>query len=253
MKRLFCVLSLPVLLTAHLRGAEPTSPAPGGGEAPPPATTNSLLQHMETLLDETNRISYAIGVNLARNLKANFPSIHLDFFRLGIADVFDEEKLKLNEDRINESIARYNELSSAHVRQSFENFKAQNLAEAERFLEQNGKKEGVITLPSGLQYRVLSPGKGSPPRPDGIAMVQYHARNLAGQTVESTLTEARKGPVSIGISEAMPFMREALPQMPMGAKWELYVHPRFAYGEKGSKTVNPNELLIYSIEVVGMQ
>lgn len=247
------LLSAPLLLTAA-ENTPATSPSPAAPPAATPATgTNSLLEHMETLADETNRISYAIGVNIARNLKANFPAVNMDFLRLGLADVFDENRLKLDEDRINASIARYNELSTAHVKQQVADFKAANLRNAERFLEQNGKKDDVVTLPSGLQYRVLSPGKGVTPKPDGMAIVQYHGRALSGRTVDSTLDGSKKGPVYIAIKDALPFWREALTNMPLGAKWELYVHPKLAYGEKGNEHVEPNELLIYSVEVVGVQ
>jgi FKBP-type peptidyl-prolyl cis-trans isomerase len=208
---------------------------------------------METLADETNRISYAIGVNIARNLKANFPSVNLSFLRLGLDDVFNDEKLKMPEDYINASIARYNEISTAHVQKKVEDFKTVNLQNAERFLEQNGKKEGVVTLPSGLQYRVLSPGQGSTVKPDATVMAEVHGKTLAGYTVESTLAGERRGPTSIRVSEALPFLKEALSQMSLGTKWELYVHPKLAHGETGSEKVAPNELLIYSIEIVGIQ
>jgi FKBP-type peptidyl-prolyl cis-trans isomerase FklB len=234
--------------------AQTTAPATPAADAPA-RKPNSLLEHMETLADETNRISYSIGVNVARNLQANFPSVNVDFFILGFQDVLirTNEHLKLSENYINQSIARYNELSTAHVRQKVQDFKAENLKHAEEFLEINGKKEGVVTLPSGLQYHVISPGKGPTPKPDGVAIVQYHGHTLAGNTVDSTLIGDNRGPKQMVIKEALPFWQEVLPKMPLGAKWELYVPPKLAYGDKGSDRVPPNELLVYSVEVVGLQ
>lgn len=222
-------------------------------EVAPGSQPNQLLENMETLLSETNRISYAIGVNVARNLKANFPQLHLEFFLLGLKDIFDENRLKLSEDDINRSIARYNELSTSHVQKQVNDFKADSLQNAEKFLEQNGKKEGIVTLPSGMQYRVLSPGNGPMPKEDGMAIVEYHAKAINGQTVDSTLVGDNKGPASIMVKNALPFWREVLPKMPLGAKWELYVHPKLAYGATGSAKVPANTLLIYSAEIVGIQ
>ncbi len=224
-------------------------------EGAPATKPNALLGSMETLLSETNRISYAIGVNVARNLQANFPQLNLDFFLLGLRDVLSNDRLKLNEDEINRAIARYNEISTSHVKKQVNDFKADNLQIAERFLGQNGAKEGVVTLPSGLQYRVISPGSTNTPlpKPEGTAMVQYHGRALSGRTVDTTLEGDKKGALSISIKDALPFWREILPKMAIGAKWEIYIHPKLAYGEKGSDKVAPNELLIYSVEVEGLQ
>ncbi len=225
-------------------------------EAAPAVKANALLESMETFLSETNRISYSIGINVARNLEANFPQLNLDFFLLGLRDVLDKSpRLRLNEDEINRSIARYNEVSTAHVQKKFNDFKADNLQIAERFLEQNRAKEGVVTLPSGLQYRVLSPGTPNAPFPkeDGMAIVEYHGKALNGRQVESTLTGTQRGPVTIQIKDALPFWREALPKMAIGAKWEIYIHPKLAYGETGGGKAEPNELLIYTVELVGIQ
>lgn len=243
----FCLLAVATLATAPLRAAD---------EAPPAARQGSLLDNMETFLSETNRISYSIGVNIARNLEANFPQLNFDFFLLGLKDVLEKkQKLGIPEDEINRSIARYNEISTAHVQKKFNDFKADNLQIAERFLEHNRAKEGVVTLPSGLQYRVLSPGdpKNPMPKEDGSALVEYHGKSGSGRTVDSTLATEKRGPVTIVIKDALPFWREILPKMAVGSKWEVYIHPKLAYGEKGGPKVEPNELLIYQVEVVGMQ
>lgn len=249
----FCPLAVALsLATTAVHAAEepPAKTNPADGDS------NSLLQHMETLLSETNRVSYSIGVNVARNLEANFPQLNLDFFLLGLRDVLEKNaRLRLTEDEINRSIARYNEISTSHVKKKFNDFKADNLQIAERFLEHNRTQEGVRTLPSGLQYRVLSEGSKEAPLPkeNGSAIVDYHGKALSGRTVQSTLTSDPRVPVTIAIKDALPFWREILPKMPIGAKWEVFIHPKFAYGENGGPNVEPNELLIYSVEVVGVQ
>lgn len=247
----FLIAVAAIALASTVRGADS---APATPEAEKPAAgSENLAPHIETLANETNRISYAIGVNIARNLRANFTVVNPDFLKLGITDVLEGGRVKLNEDTINASIARYNELANSHVKEKVEDFKAENLRNAERFLNQNGQKEGVTTLPSGLEYRVISPGKGATAKPDGVAVVQYHGRNLMGMAVDSTLDGSKKGPDYIQIKDALPFWKEVLTKMPLGAKWEIYVPPQLAYGDKGHDKIAPNELLIYQVEVVGVQ
>ena len=106
----------------------------------PGSQPNQLLENMDTLLSETNRISYAIGVNVARNLKANFPQLHLEFFLLGLKDIFDENRLKLSEDDINRSIARYNEVSTSHVQKQVNDFKADSLRMPKSSSNKTGRK-----------------------------------------------------------------------------------------------------------------
>ena len=222
--------------------------------------STNLLQYVETLSNQTNQISYTLGVNIARNLQARFPAINVDFLQLGLQDVFTTQKLKMSDQAISQALVQYEQISTAHVQQTLEELKSQNLAEAKRYLEENGKKESVVSLPSGLQYRIISPGQGPKPSPDGIATVQLHVMtppssdgSRPGRTVESTLEGAQNDPVQIDIGNALPFWREALPMMSVGAKWELYVPPTLAYGESGSDKVNPNELLIYYVELVDVR
>lgn len=247
----FLIAATAITFASAVRGAD-SAPATTDA-AKPAADAQSLAPHIETLADETNRISYAIGVNIARNLRANFTVVNPDFLKLGITDVLENGRVKLNEDTINASIARYNELANSNVKKQVQDFKTENLRNAERFLNQNGQKEGVTTLPSGLEYRVISPGKGPIAKADGVAVVQYHGRNLMGMAVDSTLDGSKKGPDYIQLKDALPFWKEALTKMPLGAKWEIYVPPQLAYGDKGHDKIAPNELLIYQVEVVGVQ
>lgn len=252
MKHLHLWLAVLASFAVFTTQAAETPPAAKPAE---PARTqpNSLLEHMETLATESNRVSYAVGINIARNLQANYPDINLDFLLLGINDVYDGSRLKLSEDHINASIARYQETADRHVRSKVNSAASLNLENAEKFLEVNGKKDGVVITPTGLQYRVLSKGSGPAPKAEGAARVQLHGKAIGGRIVESTLVGDDRKARQIRPSDALPFWREALPQMPLGAKWELYIHPKLAYGEKGGEKVSPNELLIYTAEIVGIE
>jgi FKBP-type peptidyl-prolyl cis-trans isomerase len=209
------------------------------------------VPQMETLASVKNQMSYALGINIARNLQQNFPNANVDFLVLGLRDVFSGNPPKLNEERINASIAKYSEEAARVSRDRIERLTEEKLEKAEAFLEENGKKEGIVTTPSGLQYRIISQGAGPKARPDGNATINYTTRVMNGDIVESSVIDGVK-PVRIDMASTIPAWREALSEMPLGSKWDVYAHPKLAYGEKGTKAVGPNELLIFNIELLGV-
>ena len=221
------------------------------GEDETPFT--DVLPHVETLADETNKISYALGLNTARNLKYNFPDVHVEFFILALRDVLGNEQPKLNEHEINEAIAAYSTIVNKRDRQRAEGISNYNLKMAEKFLEVNGKKDGVVVTDSGLQYRVIAEGNGPAVADASDARITLTTKLLDGRIIESTAAPGRPKSVLITLKDAIPAWQEAIPQMKMGAKWEIYAHPRLAFGEEGGKNIGPNELLIFRIEVVGFQ
>lgn len=209
---------------------------------------------METFASETNRISYAIGVNTARNLLYAYPSVNFDFFVLGLRDAAADGTIKLSEDVLNASIARYSEEINRLARERYAQLTEKNLGDAEQFLETNGKKEDVVTTPSGLQYRIINAGSGPKAGTDRTATINCTTRLMDGNIIDSTLMNGVK-PVHIVVKTAIPAWKEALAEMQLGARWEIFAHPKFAYGEKGekSKKVGPNELLVFTIEMLGFQ
>ncbi len=253
--------SIFVLLTALAFPAFSQNPAPAAGDqgsADQPAGepvaqgATSVLPHMETLSSETNQVSYSIGVNLARNLQQNYPRAGIDFLILAIRDVYEGKPPRLSEDVLNASIVKYSQEAGRIARERVENLAESNLESAESFLNVNGRKEGVVTTPTGLQYRVISTGTGPKPSLEGSATINYTTRLANGDIIDSTVVDGVK-PVSVNMATTIPAWREALSQMPLGSKWEIYSHPKLAYGANGAKNIGPNELLIFSIEVVAVE
>lgn len=257
-KHLFVVVLGALLLpgasvSAQEKAASP-APAPAAAEGPaavaPAGNIENLRHRMETLDSETNRVSYAIGVNVARNILHNFPDLNLDFFNLAVYDVFQGgNRSKLSEDQLNASIARYSEVANERARMRVQDLQKYNLDAAEKFLEQNGKNEGVITTTSGLQYKVINPGSNAKVRAAGGARVHLHTTLLNGHIFDSTLIEKSEAR-EMTVAEQIPALREALPLMTVGSKWELFIHPKLAYGAEGGKGIGPNELLMMQLEIV---
>ncbi|MCZ6679578.1 MAG: FKBP-type peptidyl-prolyl cis-trans isomerase [Candidatus Poribacteria bacterium] len=127
-----------------------------------------------------------------------------------------------------------------------------NKRKGEAFLAANQQKEGVVTLPSGLQYRVIQEGNGETPRPHDTVVVQYRGTLINGKEFESS--NRRRGPSRYRVDRLIPDWTEALQLMKVGAKWQLFIPPHLAYGPTGTKRkIGPNATLIYEIELLAIQ
>ena len=129
---------------------------------------------------------------------------------------------------------------------------AQNLAQANAFLAANAKADGVTTLPSGLQYRVVQsgPAGGASPRADDRVLVNYEGKLLDGTVFDSSYQRGQ--PATFVVGQLIPAWTEALQKMKPGDTWMLYVPPGLAYGEKGAGPIPPNSALIFKIELIGI-
>lgn len=127
---------------------------------------------------------------------------------------------------------------------------AANLEKSKLFLEENAKKEGVKTLASGLQYRVLNAGTGQSPTAEDVVRVHYVGTLIDGSTFDSSV--ARGEPAEFGVGAVIPGWRQALQEMKVGDKWMLYIPPQLAYGERGAPggRIGPNEALIFEVELL---
>lgn len=121
----------------------------------------------------------------------------------------------------------------------------------EAFLVENGKKEGVKTLPSGLQYRVLKEGDGKHPKKNDTVVVHYKGTLIDGREFDSS--HKRGEPAKFGVTQVIKGWTEALQLMTEGAKWMLYIPSQLAYGDKGSsKLIGPNETLVFEVELIAV-
>jgi FKBP-type peptidyl-prolyl cis-trans isomerase FklB len=127
-----------------------------------------------------------------------------------------------------------------------------NKADGEKFLVENGKKEGVKTLPSGLQYKEIAPGTGKSPKTTDTVTTHYKGTLIDGTEFDSSYK--RGEPVSFPVSGVIAGWTEALQLMKEGAKWQLFVPPNLAYGERGAgREIGPNATLIFEVELISIQ
>lgn len=197
---------------------------------------------------ETQRINYSVGYQIGKDFKDQGVELDSPALVHGIRDALREGPPKMTEKEMNQTLV---DLKKKITALEIEKKKAQSekyRAEGKAFLEENGKKEGVVTLPSGLQYKVLKEGTGEKPAPDDTVTVKYHGTLLKEGKFETTDKEPK--PVTIPIANSIPAWREALPLMKKGAKWRLFVRPDLAFGHQGPMA---DRTVIYDVELTSIQ
>jgi FKBP-type peptidyl-prolyl cis-trans isomerase FklB len=204
------------------------------------------------LKDQKDKISYSVGVDIGNSLK-NLPvSVNLDLVVRGINDVLSASKLLMTEQEIRETMTVLQKELMDRYTEQMKVIGEKNKKEGELFLAVNKKKEGVITLPSGLQYRVLKAGTGKTPTDDDTVTVHY--RGILTDRTEFDSSYRRGQPATFAIKGVLPGWREALKLMQEGAKWEIFIPPNLAYGERGAGSlIGPNATLIFEVELISIQ
>ncbi len=191
--------------------------------------------------------SYSIGVLLGQNLASQVDLEGLDFETLakGVVDVLKGEGLEMSEDEANHKAQVFLQESAARMAA-----KAQ-AAESE-FLAENGKREGIVVRPSGLQYEVLVEGKGNVPKETDKVVAHYEGRLIDGKVFDSSYK--RNQPATFPVNGLIKGWQEALQIMPVGSKWRLYIPSNLGYGARGAGNDIPGgATLIFELELLQIQ
>ena len=194
--------------------------------------------------NELERVSYSIGINVATSIKSEgLDSINSFYISKGFQDVFENKDLAINIEESNKIIGEYfNKKQDA---------KNQRLAiDSKIFLEQNKQKDGVMTTESGLQYLILSEGRGNNPTLNDNVTVHYHGTLIDGTIFDSSVD--RKQPATFPLNGVIPGWQEALQMMSVGSKWKIFIPSELAYGESGAGTIGPNSTLIFEVELLSI-
>ncbi len=206
-------------------------------------------EQLKTVQDKT---SYAIGLNVGTNLARQGAEVDLDLFLQGVRDGMGGGELLL-------SPAEYRSTMKALTTRLKEKKKKKrgtdaknNLKQGQAFLAANKKKKDVVTLPSGMQYRIVKPGKGEKPKASDAVVTHYRGKLING--VEFDSSYSRKSPATFPVKGVIKGWTEALQLMRVGAKWELFIPSGLAYGKRGSgHQIGPNATLIFDIELLGIK
>lgn len=196
--------------------------------------------------NEIDSLSYSLGVNIASSMKTQgVEKINTAALSKAMDDVFASGELAIGEEAANGLIQAYfSKLQAA---------KAEEIsAPGKAFLEANKKKEGVVELPSGLQYRIIKEGNGPKPTLTDKVKTHYHGTTIDGKVFDSSVE--RGEPISFPVTGVIKGWTEALQLMPVGSKWELVIPYDLAYGERGSgPKIGPYATLIFEVELLGIE
>ena len=203
---------------------------------------------------QKDKLSYSIGLSVGHNLGRDSVAINPEAFLQGVLDAAKDSASRLmTEEQVRDCITTFQNEQRTKLEEGAKVAGEKNKKEGDAFLEQNKKQPGVVTLPSGLQYKVLVAGAGKTPRLSSTVTTQYSGKLIDGTEFDSSYKrgEAATFPVNgviKGWTEALQLMKE-------GAKWELYIPPDLAYGPAGTGdgTIPPNATLIFTIELIGVK
>lgn len=190
-----------------------------------------------------DKISYALGLSIGNNfLSSGIKKIDIKVFAKALEDVLNDNQPSMSYDEAKSVINDY-----------FTNLQAEKLDINEKagqeFLEINKKRQGVVTLPSGLQYEIITKGEGKLPAATDQVKCHYHGTLIDGTVFDSSVQ--RGTPATFGVNQVIQGWVEALQLMPVGSKWKLFIPSDLAYGKAGAgQSIEPNSALVFEVEVL---
>jgi len=206
-----------------------------------------------TLATKKDSVSYSIGMNIGHSLKRDSVDINPNAFLRGVVDASaDSAKRLLTDKDMQECLQQFQQEMREKQMAGAKAAGEKNKAEGEKFLIENAKKPGVVTLASGLQYKVLTEGKGKKPTSKSAVTTHYSGKLLDGTEFDSSYKRGEPatfpvGGFNKGLTEGLQLMRE-------GSKYEFYLPPSLAYGETGAgNVIPPNATLVFQVELISVK
>lgn len=202
-------------------------------------TVNAQTMEFKTQADS---VSYAIGISVGANLKqSGIDNLNVDLISKGMAASLKGETAAMDPATAGKIINEH--MSAMQAKKG-----AAAKEKGTKFLEENKKKKGITTLPSGLQYEVIKAGTGAKPVATDKVKVHYTGTLVDGTEFESSLRHGE--PATFNLNQVIKGWSEALQLMPVGSKWKIYIPSDLAYGDRGSQKIGPGETLIFELELL---
>jgi len=235
---------------AGANAAAAAAPAPEA-QAAAPAASDKVESAGPTIQSHRDKVSYAFGADLARDLKRRSTEINPDLVARALDDSLAGKKLIMTDEEVTATLNQFAEEQKQDYQHARAMIGDKNRKAAEAFVADNVKKDGVVTLPSGLQYKVLKKGSGKTPAPDDTVVCNYRGTLLDGTEIDSSYK--RKEPSALPVKGIIPGLTEALELMQVGSKWQVFVPPTLAYGDKIVAGIGPNAMLIFEVELLSIK
>ncbi len=201
------------------------------------------------LKNPKEKMSYGVGVSIGNNIKGQSVDVDPDIVASGIKDALSGAKPLLSDSEVTQVMADLQSQIQAKQQDAFRAAGEKNKKEGSEFLAANKMKEGVVTLPSGLQYKIVTKGTGKIPKASQTVSVHYRGTFIDGKEFDNSYK--RGEPLTFRVSDVFKGWAEALQLMPVGSKWQLFVPPDLAYGERGRPpTIGANVTLLFEMELL---
>jgi len=214
------------------------------GTAKPAAKPAAAIANI--FKNNNDSISYAVGLRIAQSLKSQgLDNLNMSLFQKAMADLKQNKPLLLNDAAINECFSKFQQKAS-------EAKASASKAESVAFLAKNGKRAGVITLPSGLQYEVIKAGKDTI-KPTLASKVKCH---YTGTLINGTKFDSsvdRGEPATFSLGNVIRGWQEGLQLMTVGSKWKFFIPANLAYGDSAPPNIGPGATLIFDVELLGIE
>jgi FKBP-type peptidyl-prolyl cis-trans isomerase FklB len=204
------------------------------------------------LKDQKDKESYSLGYQFGQSLKAQNVEINVDAYTSGIRDSLGGKDALMSQEEIRATITSLQQRLMASQQKVLKEQAAKNLSASKTFLAENGKKEGVKTLPSGLEYKVLTEGSGKMPKAEDTVTVHYKGTLIDGTEFDSSYKRGQ--PATFKVKGVIKGWTEALQLMKEGSKWQLFIPPELGYGERAMGTqIPPNSALVFEVELIAVK
>lgn len=204
---------------------------------------------MVPLKEQKEKVSYSIGVSIGKSMKRDAIDINPDLVVQGMKDALSGNKTLLTDEEMVEAFTTLQKDLAAKQTEARKALAEKNLKEGEKFLAENARKEGVVTQPSGLQYKVITDGAGKKAKLTDTVTVHYRGTLLDGTEFDSSFK--RNEPATFLLQGVIPGWTEGVSLMKVGSKWQLFIPSKLAYGEEGAgEAIGPNATLIFDVELL---
>lgn len=209
-------------------------------------------QQKAQLMTQKDSVSYSIGVNIGKNFKQQSVEINPDILARGIKDVLAGGKITLTDEQVQSTLAAFQKQMMAKQEEKTKALGEKNKKDGDAFLAENKKKDSVVTLPSGLQYKVLTMGTGKKPKATDTVTVNYRGTLIDGSECDNSYTRGQ--PATFAVNGVIKGWTEALQLMPVGSKWQVFIPSDLAYGERGAgQVIPPNATLVFEVELISIK
>lgn len=215
-------------------------------------TVQLAAQKKPKLETQKDSVSYIIGTEIAKNLKKQGIDVNPDVLSIGFKDAYAGDTLLLSEEQIEKVMVTFQQQMMSKQSERMAQLGEKNKKEGDLFLAANKKKDGVVTLPSGLQYKVIAEGTGKIPTLNDTVTTQYRGTLIDGTEFDSSYRQGE--PATFPVKGVIRGWTEALQRMKVGSKWELFIPADLAYGERGAgQAIGPNATLIFEVELLSIK